>query len=282
MNDMRDVFFDEILNIMRSDEHVIFLFADMGAMGLGQIRKEFPLRCVNVGIAEQNMANVAAGIALAGKKVIIYSIAAFATLRCYEQIKISICGMGLPVAIVGMGPGISYAADGPTHHATCDVASLGALSGMSILSPCDESSVRAAIREAYASTGPVYVRLDKGAYPALYSCNTLASMTQICTGTQALIVASGVLTHEALRAAKHLEQNGISVGVVDVFRIKPFDYVALKNMSTGVKLIVSIEEHVAWGGMSVQVAQALKNTGIYHEAMTLCEEQPIGYGDRAC
>jgi transketolase C-terminal domain/subunit/SAM-dependent methyltransferase len=281
MNDMRDEFFVEILNIMRADERVVFLFADMGAQGLAQIRKEFPSRSVNVGVAEQNMVNVAAGLALAGKKVIIYSIAAFATQRCYEQIKVAVCGMGLPVVVVGMGPGISYAADGPTHHAVSDIASLGALAGISILSPCDEFSVRAAVREACAACGPVYIRLDKGAFPALYASQAPAAMTKVRAGTQVLIIASGVLTHEALAAAQLLEQEGISTGVVDVFRIKPFDHSLLKRMASGVALVVSIEEHVDWGGMSAQVSKALAGTSTRHEAMTLREEQPTGYGDRA-
>jgi transketolase len=253
----------------------------MGAMGLGLIRKEFPERCINVGIAEQNMTNVAAGMALAGKKVIIYSIAAFATQRCYEQIKAVLCGMRLPVVIAGMGPGISYAADGPTHHATCDVACMGALAGMSIFSPCDETSVRVAVREACEASAPVYIRLDKGAYPDLYTGCEIPSITKLRDGTQALIVASGVLTHEALAAARLLEQNGTSVGVIDVFRIKPFDYATFKRMASGMNLVVSVEEHVAWGGLSAQVAQVLVKTDTRHEALALREEQPSGYGDRA-
>jgi transketolase len=106
-------------------------------------------------------------------------------------------------------------------------------------------------------------------------------MTLVRAGTQVLIIATGVLTHEALAAAQLLEQEGVSAGVADVFRIKPFDQAVLKRMASNVPLVVSVEEHVAWGGMSAQVALALAGTGVRHEAMSLREEQPAGYGDRA-
>ncbi|HCJ66263.1 MAG TPA: 1-deoxy-D-xylulose-5-phosphate synthase, partial [Elusimicrobia bacterium] len=112
--DMRDAFFDEVYNIAKSDPNVIFLTADMGAYSLVRFKKELSNQFINVGIAEQNMVSIAAGFALGGKKVFIYSIIPFITLRCYEQIKVDLCCMNLPVTIIGVGVGLTYGSDGPT------------------------------------------------------------------------------------------------------------------------------------------------------------------------
>ena len=116
--DIRDAFFDALYDIAREDRQVIFLTADMGARSLERFRKGLPKQYMNVGVAEQNMVSVAAGLALAGKRVFIYAIAPFATQRCYEQIKVDLSGMGLPVTVIGAGPGVAYHSDGPTHHAS--------------------------------------------------------------------------------------------------------------------------------------------------------------------
>lgn len=162
---IRDAFFDEVYTIAGGDKSVIFLTADMDAHSLGKFRKDLPSQYFNVGVAEQNMVSVAAGLALGGKKVFIYSVASFVTQRCYEQVKVDLCGMHLPVTLIGSGPGITYSSDGPTHHAVQDIANMRALPGITILSPADSSTAAAAARLAYRDKGTVYVRLDKGKLP---------------------------------------------------------------------------------------------------------------------
>ena len=120
--DTRDAFFFDLYNIARNDRQVVFLTADMGAYSLARFKKDLPKQYINVGVAEQNMVSVAAGLSLSGKKVFIYSITPFTTFRCFEQIKIDLSGMNLPVVIVGMGTGFTYSGDGPTHHAIHDLA----------------------------------------------------------------------------------------------------------------------------------------------------------------
>ena len=120
--DVRDVFFDTVFQQCKNDQNLIIISADMDAFSLRKIAQEFPNQYLNVGVSEQNMINAAAGMALFGKRVLCYSIASFATLRCFEQIKIDLCVMKQPVTIVGVGASYSYSADGPTHHATEDIS----------------------------------------------------------------------------------------------------------------------------------------------------------------
>lgn len=168
MVDLRDVFFDEVCEIASKDKDVMVLTADMGAFGLDKFKEDFPTQYINVGIAEQNMVNVAAGLALGGKKIFIYAIASFATYRCYEQIKLNLCDMCLPVTIIGAGPGLSYAWDGPSHHCLHDIAIMQVLPEMVILTPSTAAEAMKAARIGYKSQTPVYVRLSKGKMLAAY------------------------------------------------------------------------------------------------------------------
>jgi len=132
-NDIRDAYFDTILEEVRLNKDILVLSADMDAFSLRVFEKEFPSQYLNVGVSEQNMINVAAGLALSGKIVFCYSIAAFATMRCLEQIKVNICSMNLPVTIVGAGAGFSFGYDGPTHHGHQDLSSMRLLPEMRII-----------------------------------------------------------------------------------------------------------------------------------------------------
>lgn len=162
MIDIRDSFFDELYGIASKDKNVMFLTADMGAFGLNKFKENLPNQFINMGVAEQNTVSVAAGLALEGKKVFIYSIASFITQRCYEQIKIDLCQMRLPVVIIGSGPGLIYGSDGPTHHATNDIEIMKVLPKMVILTPASSEQAKEAVRLSYQSQTPVYIRLAKG------------------------------------------------------------------------------------------------------------------------
>src|SRR3989338_1388709 len=135
--DIRDAFFDELFEIAKDDSNVVFITADMGAQSLIRFKGSLSSQFINVGVAEQNMISIAAGLALVGKKVFVYTIIPFATLRCYEQIRNDLCCMNLPVTIIGVGPGFCYASDGPTHHATQDIAVMRVLPEITILNPSD-------------------------------------------------------------------------------------------------------------------------------------------------
>ncbi len=168
MKDMRDAYFDEICNLAIKDRDVIVLADDMEVFSLRELRKQRPDQFFNMGVAEQNMINVAAGLAASGKKVVIYGISSFVIFRCYEQIKCNICSMGLPVVIVGIGNGFSFSYDGPSHHGIQDFNVMRSLAGMHVFNPCDESSAQLAANFSCQFEHPTYVRIDKRAYPRIY------------------------------------------------------------------------------------------------------------------
>ena len=167
--DIRDVFFDELYTYAKENKNIMVLSADMDAFSLRKIAKDMPDQYLNVGVSEQNMINVASGLALAGKIVFCYSIASFATMRCYEQIKVNLCSMNLPVIIVGAGAGFSFGFDGPTHHGLQDLSSMRLLPEMSIVDLSSNDIAKKSIEFAIFNNGPLYIRLDKGAFPDWYN-----------------------------------------------------------------------------------------------------------------
>jgi transketolase len=164
LKDLRDAFFDEIAAFALQDSDVVILTNDMQVNSLIKFKEAFPERFINVGVAEQNMINVAAGLASSGKKVVIFGILSFLTTRCYEQLKINICEMNLPVLIVGIGTGLSFSFDGPTHHSTFDISLIRQLPNIEIYNPVSAMSAKAVAREALNFAGPKFVRLDKGSF----------------------------------------------------------------------------------------------------------------------
>src|ERR1700690_3140252 len=168
--DSRDAVFQELYDIAIRDSRVIVLSGDTGAMMFEKFQKNIPDQFYNLGLAEQNMMSVAAGLAKAGKRPFVYAISNFTTLRCLEQIRNDVCGMNLPVTILGSGTGFTYASDGMTHHMTEDVAIMRALPDMTIFSPSDYNSCALMVRHVYEHMEtPVYLRFDKGPFQKKYS-----------------------------------------------------------------------------------------------------------------
>ena len=165
--DIRDAFFEQLFDITSKDRDVILLTADQGAWALDKFRAYLSDQFYNIGIAEQNLINVAAGLTLGGKNVFCFAIASFIIYRCYEQIKVNLCDNLIPVTLIGMGPGLSYKADGPTHHAIYDITLLGVLP-ITILTPHNEGEARSAAQMGYDNSIPTYIRLGKGEFPAQY------------------------------------------------------------------------------------------------------------------
>jgi transketolase len=261
--DFRDAVFNGVNEVMRADANVLCLTNDMGAMGLDAIRVEFPERVVNVGIAEQNMMSVAGGLALSGKSVFVYGIVAHVTSRCFEQIKLDICVPNLPVTIVGVGAGLAYGVDGPTHHGVEDIAIMRALANMHIYNPADGITAFAAVKLSHASGCPGYVRMDKEVLPALYEpgCDFSTGMGMLVPGIDGVIVSTGVLSWTARDAALALAAQGLSVKVIDLFRLKPVDTRRLAAYLEGARAVVTLEEGIASGGVGTIVAEVLADSG---------------------
>ena len=168
---MRDAFIGNLYERANLDSNIILISNEQGAISLDQLRKNLPQQFINAGISEQNIISVAAGLALYGKKVFVYSIASFITLRCYEQIKIDLCAMNLPVTIVGVGACYSYSTDGPTHHATEDISIMRALPNMCMFNPADSNTTAALVDISLQSHTPTYIRLDREVLPTIYGQN---------------------------------------------------------------------------------------------------------------
>ncbi|WP_413204337.1 transketolase family protein [Rhodospirillum sp. A1_3_36] len=254
--DFRDSVFEAIRDLMRVDPAVMVVTNDMGAMVLDQIREEWPGRVVNVGIAEQNMMSLCGGLALAGRKVFAFGIAAHVATRCWEQIKLDICAPNLPVVIVGVGPGLAYGNDGPTHHATEDLALMATLPNMAIYNPCDPINTIQCVRLAYAQGGPGYLRLDKERIEPVYELDEDVSQgfKVLREGADVTILSTGVLTIQVLKAAALLEEEGIMARVVDVFRLKPLDDAAIEAFIGTPKRVVTVEEHNISNAFGARIA----------------------------
>ena len=261
--DMRDAFFDEVYNIAKNDRNIIFLTADMGAFSLERFRKDLPEQYINVGVAEQNMISIAAGLTLGGKRVFAYGIAPFVTMRCYEQIKVDLCCMKLPVSVVSVGSGFTYGSDGPTHHATHDIAVMRTLSEITILNPSDPVMASACAKMACCDEGPKYIRVERGKLPILYDGKTEEFKEGIAILKQGLditIIATGMMVHRAIEVSKKLSEYSIDAGVVDLYRIKPVNETLLVNILGKSKKIVTIEENAIIGGTGSVISEMLSDS----------------------
>jgi transketolase len=267
--DFRDAVFNCLHEIMRTDAHVVCLTNDMGANGLDNIRKEFPDRVINVGIAEQNMMSLAGGMALAGKSVFVYGIVAHVTARCFEQIKLDICVPNLPVTIIGVGAGLAYGVDGPTHHGVEDVAIMRALGNMQIFNPADGVSAFAAVKLAHASRSPCYVRMDKEVLPPLFETHYdfSSGVNILVPGSDAVIVSTGVLSWTARDVALALNKEGYSVKAIDLFRLKPVDSDFLASLLQKAKVVLTLEENISSGGVGSIVSEVLAASRLHPKLM---------------
>jgi transketolase len=262
--DVRDAFFETLYALATEDRRVIVLSDDQSAMTLAKFEKHLPGQYYNIGVAEQNMVSVAAGLAVAGKRPVLYGITPFVTLRCYEQIRNDVCCPRLPVTIVGSGPGYMYSGDGPTHHATTDLAVMRALPDLTILSPADAITTAAACVLAYDNAGPTYVRLEKGAFPALHADDHdfRRGLARLVEGRGPLLVATGIMVHRAIEVAKQLAAHGVGAGVLDLYRIKPVDAGALLAHLRAAPAVVTIEETSIVGGLGSLVAELVVDAGL--------------------
>jgi transketolase len=257
--DFRDSVFNTIRALMQEDPAFMVLTNDMGAMILDQIKDAEPDRVINVGIAEQNMMSVAGGLALAGRRVFCFGIAAHIATRCWEQLKLDVCAPKLPVILIAAGPGLSYGNDGPTHHATEDLALLRALPNMAIFNPSDAVNAAQCVRLASHHQGPAYLRLDRESIaPRHDPADSGAQGWRVFReGRDVTILSTGIILGAALEAAERLAAEELSVRVVDVFRLKPLSDADLAQAVGTPHRVVTVEEHNTTAGFGAAVAMHL-------------------------
>lgn len=252
---------DVLLKAAENDKDIIVLCSDSrGSASLKTFAEKYPRQFVEVGIAEQNLVSVAAGLASCGKKAIAASPACFLSTRSYEQVKIDVAYSETNVLLLGISGGISYGALGMTHHSVQDVAAMTALPGMRVYIPSDRFQTTLLFEELLKDKKPAYIRVSRSATEDVYDKNadfTLDQANVIKEGTDAMLVACGEMVPYAIEAARLLEQAGISTGVIDMYCLKPFDENTLLDMAEHVKLVVTAEEHSPFGGLGSLAAQTL-------------------------
>lgn len=281
--DIRDAVFDEVYEVAKENKDVVFLSADADAFSLRKFKKDFPDRFINVGVSEQNMVDVAAGLSLCGKKVFICAIIPFITLRCYEQIKVNICSMKLPVFILGIGAGLSFGFDGPTHHAVCDIPVMRTLPELSIYNPSDPKSCIFSVRESVKYNRPSYIRIDKGSFESFNSCFDDCSIRIISGGDDICILSTGILSHRALKISEYFRNvHKIDIKVVDLCQISPLCNEKFSNALKSSRYIFVLEENIKTGGIFDLICAYNENHGISQNIIqfSLPDCQTFIYGER--
>jgi transketolase len=261
---MREAYGLALVALGKKNKNVVALEADLGKSTRSILFKEaFPDRFFEMGIAEQNMASTAAGLALAGKIPFYHSFAVFAAGRAYDQLRNSICIPNLKVRACGSSSGLSDFGDGKTHQCIEDMAIMRALPNMTVLCPMDSEETARMVAALEVWDGPAYIRINRSDLPLLYPENEpyrIGKVTRMREGKDAVVFACGVMVSIALEAAERLAVQGVSVRVVNVSTIKPLDRDAIIGESDGMKAIVTAEEHTVIGGLGSAVVEALRVT----------------------
>ncbi|TAN61688.1 transketolase [bacterium] len=258
---MKLAFVNKLIEVAEKDPRVMLLTGDLGFQIFDDFYARYGPRYVNVGVAEAELVNAAAGLALVGKKPVTYSIASFMTSRCFEQIKLSIAYHGLPVVICGAGGGYAYGHSGVTHHAPDDISLMCAIPGMTVIAPGDANEVTALLPQIMELKGPSYIRIGRGK-EAVYESDSpciLGRARLLSEGQDIAILTTGDIAFEALTAVKALNKEGVFPMLYQFHTIKPVDTAVLDAISKSVEHIIVIEENIPIGGLSSVVRRHFMN-----------------------
>lgn len=264
---MRDAFIMAVTERMESDKSLYFLSADFGSPKLDILTQRFPERFINVGIAEQNLVNLAAGLALEGHAVVAYAIAPFLSMRCYEQVRVNLCLLSqvrpMNVTLAGVGAGYSYDVSGPTHQALEDLSIMRVLPNLGVYSPADSATARALANLLLPESGIRYLRMDGKELPDVGVAPTEPEIRQgfrlLRRGQAVTLIATGYMVHKALEAAELLAQkHGVEAAVLDIIALAPLDGQALGAALAGCPAVLSLEEgFVGKGGLDAALREIL-------------------------
>ena len=269
---MRDTFLYSLYEHMLKDKKIIFVSADFGSPVLDKIREDCPDQFYNVGIAEQNLINVCAGLALEGYKIFAYAIAPFITMRCFEQIRVNLALLSkvreINVNLIGVGAGYSYVVSGPTHQCYEDISIMRSLPNVKIFSPSDQITAESLPNKCLLEEGPKYIRLDAQVLDIL-ACKDKDfhhGFRRIFNGDDVLIISTGYLTHTAVKVAENLKKRGFSVGLIDLLDITGFDEKRLLKYINKASNLVSMEEgFIGRGGIDSIFYNLINRRGILRE-----------------
>ena len=258
----RAVMCEVLKKASENDKDIMVLCSDSrGSASLSSYEDAYPEQFVEVGIAEQDLVSIAAGLASCGKKSFAVSPASFLTTRSYEQCKVDCAYSNTNVKLVGISGGISYGALGMTHHSAQDIAAMSAIPGMRVYLPSDRHQTKKLFEALLNDTQTAYIRLGRNPVEDVYEEENIPfemdKATVVTNGTDALIVACGELVKPAKDAATILAESGISAEVLDMYCVKPLDANSLLHAAEGKKIIVTVEEHSPYGGLGSMVCQVI-------------------------
>ncbi len=257
---MRTTFVRTLEALAKDDPSIWLVTGDLGFTVLENFRDTFPNQYLNAGVAEQNLIGTAAGLALSGKKVFVYSIIPFITFRCLEQIRNDVCYHKLPVCVVGVGAGYSYGHQGATHHAIEDIAIMRALPGMTVVCPGDPVETEAAVKAIAAMNGPCYLRLGKAGEPKMHDALpnfTIGKAIQMREGTDATLIATSTMLETAVKIVDQMKEAGMQIRLLSMPTVKPIDADAIERAAKETSFIVTLEEHESIGGLGSAVSEVL-------------------------
>ncbi len=282
---MRTEFVNYITERSKSDSSLILLTADLGFGIFDNFLETSPNHFINVGVSEQNMSSIAAGLSLEGRKVFTYSIGNFPTLRCLEQIRNDICYHNLNVTIVSTGAGFSYGQLGMTHFATEDVAIMRSLPNLTVVSPCCNYEMKQLLAELDKIETPKYLRIDKSKIePSIERKISLGQPNIIHSGSSEIaFICTGGIVSEAIKARSELMSKGIDPDVISLHTLKPINIELMSELISKYKLIITLEEHNIIGGVGSIISEIItdlnfKNTKLIR--MGIPDEYSTVVGDQ--
>jgi len=250
---MRKTIIDAITHQAEFNDDIFLITGDAGFGVLDEFKTKFPDRFLNLGIAEQNTTGFAAGLSLTGFNVVIYNLIPFILYRCYEQVRNDICYQNLPVTLVGIGSGVTYAPQGTTHYSVEDIGIASSMPNLTILSPADAIEAKVCIEYAMQSTGPVYIRAAKAGEPNIHT-HPITDITKpilVKDGSDVAILFHGSISSEVMNSLEHLEYNPI---VISIPMLQPLHFNELTELLENVHTVITVEEHYINGGLGSIIA----------------------------
>lgn len=262
----REIYGKVLAELGESDPRIVGVSADLAkSTNIATFGEVFPERMFNVGIAEQNLFGVAAGLAKVGLIPFASTFAVFAALRGGEQVRTDICYQNLPVKIIATHAGLSFGVAGTTHHCTEDLAVMRSFANMTVVVPADGFETEKVVRQCIDMPGPLYARIGRGFEPPLHKDGDfefeIGKAIEMRDGRDCTIIACGVCVLQAVQAAKELAADGIEVQVINMHTIKPIDEDAIMKAVLKTRRIITIEEHNIYGGLGDAVASVIAKSG---------------------
>ena len=257
---MQKAYINTLYDLIKNDKNVISCLSDSGTDYDEMLAREFPDQVINFGISENNKVAAASGLASLNKIPFVYTTGAFLSYRSLEFIRDDVCLQNRNVKLVGMGCGLCWSTLGPTHHSTEDISVLKSMPNLTLLSPCSPIELSECVKYAYRNKGPFYIRMGMSGEKEIFDIEEKIENLKnkiIVRGKDTCIFVTGSIINEVLTSVEELKKEGISVAVVDVFSLKPFDKESIKKASKKYDLLFSVEEHNVNGGLGSSIADVI-------------------------